>query len=151
MTTRYSRMSDDQKAAQRERVRVWQKLNPEKVNAKCVVYRNKRMKTHPELVTINGIRGRAKKLGRAFSIDATDIAPPPVCPILNIPLVRQAGKGRAAFNSPSVDCIVPALGYVRGNVQVISKRANTIKSDATFEELVLMGKWAEQMIAARKP
>ena len=36
--------------------------------------------------------------------------------------------------SPSLDQIVPGLGYVKGNVQVISHRANTLKSDGTLEE-----------------
>jgi hypothetical protein len=37
--------------------------------------------------------------------------------------------------SPELDRIVPSLGYVKGNVLVVSRRANRIKTDATVEEL----------------
>ena len=37
-------------------------------------------------------------------------------------------------DSPSLDRIVPELGYVKGNIRVISNRANHLKSDATLEE-----------------
>jgi hypothetical protein len=46
-------------------------------------------------------------------------------------------------NSPSLDRYVPSLGYARGNRWVISSKANTMKSNATLEEMVLLGKWAQ--------
>lgn len=46
------------------------------------------------------------------------------------------GTGRGGKNnSPSLDRIRNELGYVRGNVIVISNRANRLKSDASIEEL----------------
>lgn len=44
-------------------------------------------------------------------------------------------------NSPSLDKIVPELGYVKGNIVVVSLRANQIKSDATIEELQAVAKF----------
>lgn len=38
-------------------------------------------------------------------------------------------------NSPSLDRIVPERGYVRGNVVIVSFRANRAKSDLTIAEL----------------
>lgn len=38
-------------------------------------------------------------------------------------------------NSPTLDKIEPALGYVPGNIIVISGRANRLKADATIDEL----------------
>jgi hypothetical protein len=55
------------------------------------------------------------------------------CPILGIPLKK--GIGSFSDNSPSLDRINPNLGYVKGNVKVISDRANRIKRDASIEEL----------------
>ena len=55
------------------------------------------------------------------------------CPILGIPLKK--GTGSFSDNSPSLDRINPKLGYVKGNVKVVSDRANRIKRDASIEEL----------------
>lgn len=79
------------------------------------------------------IKYRAKKHGRPFSITIADVVIPTVCPILGIPLRKQVGQ-HPRPDSPSLDCVIPALGYVPGNVQVISYRANCIKNDGTAEE-----------------
>jgi hypothetical protein len=48
----------------------------------------------------------------------------------------RAGRKRAALDSsPSLDRLVPALGYVIGNIHVISNRANTLKNNASIKEL----------------
>ena len=39
-------------------------------------------------------------------------------------------------NSPTIDRIVPELGYVKGNVVVVSAKANRIKNDATITEIL---------------
>lgn len=80
---------------------------------------------------------RAKKKGLPFEPFAHVLDRPTHCPILGIELDYSFfTKGHAKPNSPSVDRIVPSLGYVPGNVQVISYRANAIKNDATPEELM---------------
>lgn len=76
---------------------------------------------------------RATKHGLAFNITEEDIFIPNFCPVLGIPL--KPTVGRCSANSPTVDRIDSSKGYVRGNVCVISFRANTIKPDATAEEL----------------
>ena len=70
-----------------------------------------------------------------FDIGPEDVFVPEVCPVLGIPL--RSGKGRGGLNdaSPTLDRVIGPLGYVPGNVVVISHRANRIKSDATVEEL----------------
>ena len=70
-----------------------------------------------------------------FTIKAADIVVPTHCPILGLPLYSTLGKKGGGPNSPSLDRIEPALGYVPGNIVVISNRANRLKSDATIEEL----------------
>lgn len=44
-------------------------------------------------------------------------------------------EGKRNPHAPSLDKIVPSLGYVQGNVAIISNRMNTLKSDMTLEQL----------------
>jgi hypothetical protein len=97
---------------------------------------------HPEQVMVISARLRAVRAGIPFALTVADVVVPDTCPILGIPLARTAG--RPAPSSPTLDRIRPELGYVPGNVQVISHRANTMKSDATFQEMVMLGDWARQ-------
>jgi hypothetical protein len=86
---------------------------------------------------------RAKRKGFLFNIDVLDIVVPKTCPILGITL--SLSRGKPAENSPSVDRIDSAKGYVKGNVRVISYRANKLKNNATLEELQMIVADAEQI------
>jgi hypothetical protein len=55
------------------------------------------------------------------------------------------GEGDDRNNSPSLDRIVPELGYVEGNVVWISNRANILKRDATWEELQRVAEWLKSV------
>jgi hypothetical protein len=81
-------------------------------------------------------RHRAEKSGVPFSIAENDIFFPEKCPLLGIQLER--GKKVMGDSSPTLDRIIPSLGYVVGNVWVISQKANRIKNDATFTEFETM-------------
>lgn len=85
-------------------------------------------------------RGRAKKVGLPFDLVPEDIAIPATCPILGIPLVLSEEHARLD-NLATLDRLVPALGYVKSNVSVISWRAKRLKSDATLSELELIVQW----------
>lgn len=66
---------------------------------------------------------------------------PEFCPVLGMKLECNAGTGHAKQNSPSLDKVIPELGYVKGNVQVISYLANVMKHDATPEQMLRFAKW----------
>jgi len=84
---------------------------------------------------------RAKKAGVPFNLSVDDVVIPPVCPLLGIALEPNI-RGKRKESSPSLDRKVPSLGYVRGNVWVVSYRANRIKNDATLLELeMLVERW----------
>lgn len=53
--------------------------------------------------------------------------------------------GHVSANSPSLDRIVPALGYAPGNIHWISYRANAIKSNATPDELHKVADYMEKL------
>lgn len=89
----------------------------------------------PERHLIRYARYRAKKNKLAFNISIKDIHVPKKCPVLGIPIFRNTRKNKAAGdNSPSLDRTNPKLGYIRGNVDVISWRANSLKKNGTLEE-----------------
>jgi hypothetical protein len=81
-------------------------------------------------------RSRATKKGLDFNIDYSDIIIPEKCPLLNIPLYVSDKK--VGPNSPTIDRIVCEKGYVKGNVLVISHKANCAKNDLTIQELELL-------------
>jgi len=87
----------------------------------------------PAEYLLSAAKQRARRGGLPFDIDVTDIAMPERCPLLGIRLVPFGGRRTNA--TPSLDRIDPSAGYVKGNVWVISWRANRLKNDATFQEL----------------
>lgn len=76
---------------------------------------------------------RAKKYGLDFDIEESDINIPEVCPILDIPLQKSYKK--QASSSPSLDRVDSSKGYVKGNVRVISYKANACKSNMTPQQV----------------
>lgn len=153
----------------RARNKAWETANHEKVRA----YRAAWAREHPRLpppkdiqraynaryvmrhkahVMWNNMRKRALALGRPFELTkemvADMLAGAVVCPILGIPLEHSTGQ--AKFNSPSFDCFYPERGYVPGNVNVISWRANMIKSVASLDEIHAVARWMEGIIERSK-
>jgi hypothetical protein len=92
---------------------------------------------------IGAARHRAKKYDVPFSITYRDIPIPDVCPVLGIRLERN--KGKMSRNSATVDRVIPELGYVPGNVIVVSLKANNIKNDATPEEILSVGEFYREL------
>lgn len=74
-------------------------------------------------------KSRAKRKNRDFSIEITDILIPDLCPVFGVPLVEDTEY------APSIDRIDSSKGYIKGNIQIISKRANLLKNNASVEEL----------------
>lgn len=92
-------------------------------------------------------RIRARRKGLPFDLVPDDVTVPEVCPILDIRLVR--GQGRIQDASPTLDRIDPVLGYVRGNVAVISARANLIKNSGSADEHERIAAWIRKQKEAR--
>ncbi|MDB0024159.1 hypothetical protein N9E36_01630 [bacterium] len=66
------------------------------------------------------------------------------CPVFDIEFER-GGEAHERDSSPSLDRIIPELGYVEGNVVWISNRANILKRDATWEELQRLAEWLKSV------
>jgi predicted DNA binding CopG/RHH family protein len=106
------------------------KLHPEQ-------YKEKRKKDNSNVSKriLSRVKSRAAAKNIPFNLDVSDIVVPDVCPVLGIEIFTQPGLGTNQPNSPSLDRMVPELGYVKGNVRVISNRANLLKSNAEIWEL----------------
>jgi hypothetical protein len=76
---------------------------------------------------------RSQRRGIPFSLEVDDLVIPDKCPVLGIQL--RVSERVHDDSSPSLDRIDPSKGYVKGNVAVISYRANTIKNNSTTDEL----------------
>lgn len=96
------------------------------------VSRNKKM--------LRGAALRAKKSGIEFNIDLEDVVIPKNCPLLGMELRTEfGGINKCVPNSATLDRIDNNLGYVKGNVWVVSHKANTIMSYATADEIIAVG------------
>ena len=97
-----------------------------KINEYAKEYRKKNI----EKSLFYSARFRAKANNLAFDIELEDIEIPDKCPVLGIHILTSGHKN----NSPSMDKIIPELGYTKGNVRIVSWRANWIKNNMTADE-----------------
>lgn len=122
--------TDEQKAAKSEYNAAWREKNPESLQE----YRDKRFKKDRFAFLLYNAKRNAEKRDVPFDLTRDDIVVPYVCPVLGIPLDVSTPNGAPRPDAPSLDRLVPELGYVRGNVYIISNRANVIKSFGTAKE-----------------
>lgn len=108
--------------------RAWRQNNPDKVKARYANWANK----NPARRLFSSAKKRAKANRLAFDIEITDVEVPEFCPVFGVRLETKNGK--RGSNHITLDKVIPSLGYVKGNVRVISCRANMLKSSATLLE-----------------
>lgn len=128
----------------------WRKLNPERYEEYIKYYleSGKSYENYINLAHRNlqkflyyRAKNNAKNKNLEFNLEIEDIVIPEKCPYLEIPLTNNVGKRRKySENSYSIDRIDPKKGYVKGNVQIISWQANTMKNKASIEELITFSK-----------
>lgn len=109
--------------------RRWMENNREKINKSQLIRKKKDLVGY----MLNNARHRAKQKGLDFLIDREDIIMPIQCPVLGMNL--EIGEYKRMPQSPSLDRKDSSKGYIPGNVQVISFRANMLKNNATLEEI----------------
>jgi hypothetical protein len=89
------------------------------------------------------LQAKCKRTGIECSITEGDIVIPARCPVFNTPFVI-GGSVETRAQAPSIDRIDPNKGYIPGNVQVISFKANAMKQNASIADMIMLGKWAEK-------
>ena len=87
----------------------------------------------------------ARSKGIPFTISFDEIEQPTHCPILGTKLnYGWSGSSGRDPAKASFDKIIPELGYISGNVKVISWEANSKKGDMTLEEITLIKEYIEE-------
>jgi len=96
------------------------------------------------------LRGRARKNKIPFEIRLEDIEQPEFCPVLGVRLQyginhnTEETKWKKHPDRASFDKLVPKLGYIPGNVFIISLEANRLKSNATVEQIESLLKYMKR-------
>jgi len=93
-----------------------------------------------------GAKQRAASKNLPFDIAQEDVRDLVIdlefCPVLGVKL--EWGNSKLQDDSPTLDKVVPELGYVKGNIAVISNKANRIKTDANLEEIGKVWCWLKK-------
>lgn len=89
---------------------------------------------HAATLKFHRKRENAKKAGHEFTILFEDVVWNTHCPILGVKLDYFSDK--MVDESPSFDRLDNSKGYVKGNVLIISLKANRLKSNGTKEDML---------------
>lgn len=132
---------EPKKQRQYRKTKEWYDNNPEKVRAH---YKNKApslkkdREENPKKYMIIRAKSRAKEKDLEFNITEDDLHIPSHCPILGTELIPNCADRKYSM---SIDRIDPSKGYIKGNVWVISNRANAMKNNADFAMLFKFAQW----------
>lgn len=130
----YQRNREQQLARQKEQYARARAAGIPLPKAACRIYDDPMIRMR---MLVKAAKQRATMKKMEFAITAEDFAPlATVCPLLGIPIIWDGAKRTS--NSPSIDRIDSSLGYVVGNVHVVSWRANMLKNNASLEELQIL-------------
>ena len=96
-------------------------------------------------------RSRARRGGLPFDLDYPylhSIWPEDsICPVFKFEMkASRSGKPGPKFNSPTLDRIIPSKGYVKGNVIVISNKANLIKNEYSPKDMYQVADFFYELI-----
>lgn len=90
------------------------------------------------LINASKQRAQIKNIEHSISVqDLKDIYPVDGrCPVFGS--ILEFGSAGFRDNSPSIDKINPKGGYTKDNIQILSWKANRLKTDATVTELEML-------------
>lgn len=99
---------------------------------------------YPEKYLLNQAKKRAKEKGLEFNLDESDIVIPTHCPIFLFQLNEVYSPIEERDYAPSVDRLDITKGYIKGNVYVISFKANRHKSAMTLGDIERLYKYVKR-------
>lgn len=130
----------------------WAQRNPSRVRANRAKWRARtrvqraqyRAQNKPKFLIYHA-RSRARKADLAFDITVDDLVWPKRCPVFGFDLDYSASTTFVP-NAPSLDRLDSNKGYVKGNVRVVSWRANELKRNASVQEIAALLAWMRREI-----
>ncbi len=110
-----------------------------------------RYRQNPIPQLIYNFKKRAKAKNVPFDLKPQDIREKlnnagKICPVLGIKMQTSKLGSKSNDLAPSIDRIDPKKGYVKGNMIVVSMRANRIKTDASPEEIKKVAYFYEKLL-----
>lgn len=132
-------MSDEKRERRNATQRAWRAANPHKG----------REYEDPVKRMLYNAKARARARNVPFNLLPEDIHIPSHCPVLGLAL--KMGGSNSTDASVTLDRVRPELGYVRGNVVVMSHLANRIKNSATLDQVRAVADWMEQHEVSEHP
>lgn len=99
-------------------------------------------KQHWIIRAVSRAKKRAELTDVPFNITVTDIENiiTDRCPIFGSEF-KFIGNKTSKADSPSLDKVDPLKGYVVGNIEIISMKANVIKQNATSADIFKVAEW----------
>ena len=103
---------------------------------------------------LKGAKHRAKRMGLPINLTIHLVAEllrkTKNCPICGITLATGKDNSRGNMANASLDKLIPSLGYVQGNVNIICRRCNMIKLNASSDELRHIADWIDKCLEMRQ-
>jgi len=127
----------------------WREKNKVRISLQSRERYRKLADTDPAAMLHQRAKGRAAAYKIEFTITKEDIVVPTHCPVFNKPLKSYKTRCDDRPWAPSLDRIDSNKGYVKGNIQVISWRANNLKRNATVDELEAVAAFMRKTEASR--
>lgn len=98
-----------------------------------------------------GCKDNCKLRNIYFDLLPEDVIIPDTCPVFDIPLINDVSylhnnglkNPMGVDNYPTIDRFDPNIGYTKSNINIISWKANNLKSNATVEDLEKLLKWVK--------
>lgn len=125
----YSEWPEEQKERSRQANRKWIANNP---GVRDDYYKEYEKQRPNEYRLLKAARKRSRDANVPHTINVTDFIITENCPICNIKMERSKNSGGTAI-SPTLDRVIPKLGYVKGNVAIICKYCNSTKGAGSAE------------------
>lgn len=85
---------------------------------------------------LSNAKRRAVCKGLPYDLCEDDFEIPEFCPVF-----RERLEPKHRDWAPSLDRLIPSLGYIAGNCQVSSRKANIINNNATGSDIMKVAVW----------